>query len=59
VLTALGYDPVHPDILLARTGLDSPALNARLLQLELAGVVARVDGGRFQRLAGARQPGKD
>jgi DNA processing protein len=59
VLTALGYDPVHPDILLVRTGLDSPALNARLLQLELAGVVARVDGGRFQRLAGARQPGKD
>jgi DNA processing protein len=59
VLAALGYDPVHPDILLARTGLDSPALNARLLQLELAGVVARVDGGRFQRLAGARPPGKD
>ncbi|ANN79826.1 DNA-processing protein DprA [Bordetella flabilis] len=59
VLAALGYDPVHPDVLLARTGLDSPALNARLLELELAGVVARVDGGRFQRLAGARQPGKD
>jgi DNA processing protein len=59
VLAALGYDPVHPDVLLARTGLDSPTLNARLLELELAGSVARVDGGRFLRLAGALRPGKD
>ncbi|AOB33020.1 DNA processing protein DprA [Bordetella sp. H567] len=55
VLAALGHDPVHLDTLLARTGLDSPALGARLLALELAGVIARLDGGRFQRLAGARR----
>ncbi len=50
VLAALGHDPVHLDTLLARTGLDSPALGARLLELELAGVIARLDGGRFQRV---------
>jgi DNA processing protein len=59
VLAAAGYDPVHPDTLLARTGLDSPTLNARLLELELAGAIARVDGGRVQRLAGAPRPAKD
>ncbi|OZI62886.1 DNA-processing protein DprA [Bordetella genomosp. 11] len=58
VLAALGHDPVHMDTLMARTGLDVPALGARLLALELAGVVARLDGGRFQRLAGARRAGK-
>jgi DNA processing protein len=59
VLAALGHDPVHLDTLLARTGLDSPALGARLLELELGGVIARVDGGRFQRLAGAPRAAKD
>jgi DNA processing protein len=58
VLAALGHDPVHLDTLLARTGLDSPALGARLLELELTGMVARLDGGRFQRLAGARRAAK-
>lgn len=59
VLAAIGHDPVHLDTLLARTGLDSPSLNARLLELELTGAVARLDGGRFQRLAGARSAAKD
>jgi DNA processing protein len=59
VLNALGYDPVHLDTLLARTGLDSPTLGARLLELELTGVVARMDGGRYQRLGAARRSGKD
>lgn len=58
VLAALGHDPVHLDTLLARTGLDSPTLGARLLELELAGMIARLDGGRFQRLAGARRAAK-
>jgi DNA processing protein len=58
VLAALGHDPVHMDTLLARTGLDSPTLGARLLELELTGVVARLDGGRFQRLAGAQRAAK-
>jgi len=50
LLRALGHDPLHLDALQARTGLDIAALNAQLLELELAGRVARLDGGRFQRL---------
>jgi len=51
LLHALGYDPLHLDALQARTGLDAATLQAQLLELELAGLVARIDGGRFQRLA--------
>ncbi|CAM3377954.1 DNA-protecting protein DprA [Bordetella sputigena] len=58
VMAALGHDPVHLDTLLERTGLAPATLSARLLELELAGVVARLDGGRFQRLAGARRAAK-
>lgn len=47
---ALGYDPLHLDVLQARTGLDIPTLTSELLELELAGHIARLDGGRFQRL---------
>lgn len=50
LLQALGYDPLHLDILQARTGLDIPTLTTQLLDLELAGHIARMDGGRFQRL---------
>ncbi|WP_026639751.1 DNA-processing protein DprA [Bordetella petrii] len=50
LLRALGFDPLHLDALQARTGLDIATLNAQLLELELAGHVARLDGGRFQRL---------
>jgi len=53
VLDALGFDPVALDELLARTGLAAAALQARLMTLELAGEVARIAGGRFQRLARA------
>jgi len=51
LLNALGHDPLHLDALQARTGLDAATLQAQLLELELAGQVARIDGGRFQRLA--------
>jgi DNA processing protein len=50
VLQALGGDPVGLDALLARTGLDTAALQARLLELELDGRVGRLPGGLFQRL---------
>jgi DNA processing protein len=40
------------DTLAARTGFDAPALLARLLDLELRGVVTRVGGGRFLRVGG-------
>ena len=51
VLRALGADPVGLDALLARTGLDTPRLQARLLELELEGRVARLPGGLLQRMA--------
>jgi DNA processing protein len=51
VLQALGHDPASLDALLARTGLPVGHLNARLLELELGGDVARLPGGLFQRRA--------
>lgn len=50
LLRALGHDPLHLDVLQERTGLDIPTLTAQLLDLELAGHIARLEGGRFQRL---------
>ncbi len=53
VLQALGFDPAALDALVARTGLDTATLLARLLDLELAGQVARLPGGLYQRIASA------
>ena len=53
LLQALGADPVGLDALLARTGLDTATLQARLLALELDGRVGRLPGGLFQRLGQA------
>ena len=50
LLAALGYDPLSLDNLQARTGLDAATLHGQLLELELAGRLHRIDGGRFQRL---------
>ena len=49
LLQALGFDPVGLDALQARTGLDAPGLQAQLMVLELAGHVASLPGGLFQR----------
>lgn len=49
LLAALGHDPVTLDALQARTGWPAGELNARLLDLELAGQVARLPGQLFQR----------
>lgn len=46
---ALGHDPVTFDVLAARTGMPFDQLAARLLDLELAGVVERLPGGLLQR----------
>ena len=51
LLSAMGYDPVDLDQLQARTGWPTAQLSARLLELELAGHVARLPGGRYQRSA--------
>jgi DNA processing protein len=53
LLAALGHDPVSLDALMARTGWPAAALQAQLLELELAGDVARLPGGLFQRVANA------
>ncbi|MFP8836009.1 DNA-processing protein DprA [Hydrogenophaga sp. XSHU_21] len=53
LLDALGHDPVGLDCLAARTGLDTPHLQARLLELELQGLVARLPGGLLQRQGAA------
>lgn len=50
VLDALGFDPMGLDILMARTGMDTASLQVALLELELAGCVARLAGGLFQRM---------
>ena len=51
ILRALGYDLRDFDDLSARTGWPSDRLAARLLELELEGRIARLPGGRFQRIA--------
>jgi DNA processing protein len=51
LLTALGFDPVSLDALVARTGIAPAWLQGRLLELELQGKAARLPGGLFQRIA--------
>jgi DNA processing protein len=53
LLDALGHDPVTLDALIARTGWPTADITARLLELELAGHVARLPGGLFQRRGAA------
>lgn len=50
LLQALGFDPMGVDALVARTGIDAASLQVELLGLELAGRVARLPGGLYQRL---------
>ena len=53
LLQALGFDPIGLDGLQARSGLPTPQLQAQLMELELLGMVARLPGGKFQRIARA------
>lgn len=53
VLTAMGYDPIHLDLLQARTGWSTPQLQVHLMELELKHRVARLPGGLFQRIGTA------
>ncbi len=50
VLTALGYDPAGIDALTSRCGLPADVVSVALVQLELAGEVAGLPGGLYQRL---------
>ncbi len=49
VLTAMGEDPVDLDTLIARTGLAPATVVSQLGELEVAGVVGSLTGGRWQR----------
>lgn len=49
LLAALGRDPVGFDTLVARTGRAPEDLASELTELEIAGVVAPLPGGRWQR----------
>lgn len=50
VLLAMGYDPVSVDILAERTQLAADAIMVRLTEGEIAGLVASLPGGRYQRI---------
>jgi DNA processing protein len=51
LLTALGFDPVSADTLAQRCNVDAATLNARLLTLEMAGLLEMLPGGSYRRLA--------
>mgnify|MGYP001255328045 FL=1 len=50
LLACMGFDPVDVDSLCARAGLPAERISAELLRLELAGHVAVLPGGLYQRL---------
>lgn len=52
LLRDMGFDPIDIDHLCARTGRTPEALATELLELELAGKVAVLPGGCYQRLTG-------
>jgi DNA processing protein len=56
LLELLGFDPVGLDALQARSGLETAELQAQLMTLELAGDLARLPGGLFQRVSPASAP---
>lgn len=51
LLHAMGFDPVSPDALAARCGMDIAQVNAQLLTLELEGLVEMLPGGMVRRVA--------
>ncbi len=50
LLGAVGFDPVDLDTICERTGLTAENASAMLLELELNGQLARLPGGKFQRI---------
>jgi DNA processing protein len=49
VMAAIGHDPVQPDTLAIHVGLEAGELSARLVILELNGLIRRLSDGRVQR----------
>ncbi|WP_323119494.1 DNA-processing protein DprA [Burkholderia alba] len=56
LLAAIGYGPVPLELLAGRTGFADEQLHRLLLQLELAGRVTSLPGGRVTRLDAAPDP---
>jgi len=50
LLTAMGFDPVHVDLLAQRSGFDITIISTQLLTLELDGLVERLPDGAYRRL---------
>ncbi|MCC6472242.1 MAG: DNA-protecting protein DprA, partial [Burkholderiales bacterium] len=50
LLQYLGYEPCTLETVMRRSGLTAEALSAMLLRLELAGTVATLPGGLYQRM---------
>ena len=50
LLAQMGFDPIDVDSLCARAGLSAEQVSSELLRLELAGQVAALPGGLYQRL---------
>ncbi|MBB3213602.1 DNA processing protein [Herbaspirillum sp. Sphag1AN] len=50
LLNFIGFDPIDVDSLSARSAMDAANLHARLLMLELEGLVEALPGGRYRRL---------
>ena len=50
LLAAMGYEPVHPDWLAEQLQLPAVDIYKELLEHEMAGEVAAVAGGRYQRI---------
>lgn len=50
ILHAMGFAPVHIDVLANNLGMDIGSLNSRLLQMELAGQVEMLVGGMYRRI---------
>ncbi len=53
LLSLIGFDPCSLDTLVERSGLPAEILCADLLHLELAGHIASLPGGNYQRLSGS------
>jgi DNA processing protein len=51
LLQAMGFDPIHIDMLIARSDLDAASINAQLLTLEMEGAIEMLPGGMVRRLA--------
>ncbi len=51
ILNAMGYDPIHPDLIAEKTLIPTDDIYALLLEWELEGVVVSMSGGRYQRIA--------